>query len=474
MECGMQKMFRFLRKIRYSIRLTDNELGITSVMTAFLLFVNYQSIFSAALPAIKPYMLAAQAAVVIYAAFVVKRRWGSFLIGRPTPRQSRFLLLYALLALSIVVSEIMSGQILESLSLVLFVPVFFFYLLPKFERPLMLFSIAGLISALPLMLIGYVAILADHEFSSNSIGLVIAFGTICLMSLAGELLARSRVGLYALSHVVILLNLAALLQIHSRTSILITLAAYSVMLLHDAPSLRAIPSARNLFRIVAVFAVVGVVFLIVDRGADLLSYFVSKSAGGDISSRRFYIWGRALEEFQLLGVGPSFFVDRQLLGPHNFLIGILTHGGFMGVAVLVVLMLSIAFDLLARSSDSLLVRRNIIIILIGFFVGGIFEGSLVYPFESLRNMVLFAALGTFYFAMPRRAEPGKSRTILGQAADVEVTTGADDGVHVSLLVAVASCAVIGLIALASMVFVGGAGNIGAVLRQGYELISGYL
>lgn len=163
--------------------------------------------------------------------------------------------------------------------------------------------------------------------------------------LIAALSAKKSVGYVSLIVLLLLGTFTLILVANSRTSLLAFFAMFSIFVW------TSVPNPKGLLKITVIAtAIVSAILFLASEQTQLLWKnielgFIEKIGRSETLSGRGYIWGKTLDDVNLLGHGSDYFVSNFGMGGHNTIIEVLGRSGI--IATYLILCFAIASFLYA-------------------------------------------------------------------------------------------------------------------------------
>lgn len=354
-----------------------------------------------------------------------------------------YLSLWLVFGLSLFLAELYHNDLRDSLFYLSVFPVLFILGINRIYIDRVRLHILNIFASLPFLLIAAILVLSNHTFFSNGIALVILSGILSMISLEHHMLRRKNLKAYVFYLVLILFMGYIVTGIKSRTSIISFLICFVLTLAMDFVYVikskdKSYKKFLNLYK----YAFLNLIIIALSMGSKL--DFFSHKWSGDISSRRFEIWTATLKSISLMGRGFYYYIDNDLVGPHNIFIGLIGFTGLISCLVFIILIFKFIFDFFKRLSfeDIFNKDKDILIYALGYMIAGMFEGFVQAPFYRVSNIMFFSLLSSFYLELDSKYEKN--------SLSVEKE---DRGVYILYL------GLVFIVVLASLIYIKGPGNI---------------
>lgn len=348
--------------------------------------------------------------------------------------------LWVITVVMLVVSEFRTREFYDGPAFLFLIPALCFLLIPRIPRGVHLMASAILLASLPFWAAAFAFALIGHQFTSNTIALIILSGVCGLFLMLPRISERYGFRYYPLIQLFLLSVIYTMIRIHSRTSLLSLLILFLGLQIYFYRHRQAI---RPIWRRItaAVIAVLIILVIIAWINGNLNDYWLAKDAY-DFSSRRIYIWRKTLAESEWLGMGYSFYFNYYLVGPHNMYVAALAYAGKLG---LISFILWTGFVMIQMFSEPYALipgetaRRSSFyrVFFLVFIIGGLTEGYLFFPFYRPINLLWFCVIGDY---LSRFRTPRNAASMSPTAAPVSATRYRKATVSLTLLTAALSIA----------------------------------
>ena len=248
--------------------------------------------------------------------------------------------LWIIFSFTILLSELQNGNIFDSI--ILFsIPTLILFLKPSIKK----IVDYALLGTLPFGFAALLGVLLNNNFTSNTIGLLVA--SILILILCRSVLVDHSFVRSFLVFIVLSILFYVLIKINSRTSILISTVAVVLYTFHQ--TYRNITKIKQfarehklVFSVISTVVLLGVIVFSI-KGLNIV--FTPKWRPDDISTGRFSIWITSIQNAKLFGHSYNWYSDSGLFGnfhgPHNGMIGILSYGGILSLVFFVFFLISL-------------------------------------------------------------------------------------------------------------------------------------